>query len=194
MTREQLYQYTMGHEDYIICTREASPYTFNSTDNKHYDKVVRIETSDYYKCYELEIRKEDFTNTVLLIVPFYTPTDFCVVNGKGLLLMLNTVICLFDPKTLEITAKKNLNTMGSMFHAYPYKEDYILYGEIDIYRLTSELDVKWKFSARDIFVRYHGEEPAFEMKEDRICLIDFLDNYYEIDYDGKVIADQPLVR
>ena len=38
-------------------------------------------------------------------------------------------------------------------------------------------------------MRYMGEEPAFEMKSDRICLYDFEDNYYEIDYDGNVIKD-----
>lgn len=49
--------------------------------------------------------------------------------------------------------------------------------------------MRWSFSGRDIFVRYMGEEPAFEMKSDRICLYDFEDNYYEIDYDGNVIKD-----
>ena len=48
-------------------------------------------------------------------------------------------------------------------------------------------EVVWDFGARDIFVRYHGKEPAFEMLPDRIRLYDFSDNYYEIDYDGKVI-------
>ncbi|MDE7205768.1 MAG: hypothetical protein K2N90_01155 [Lachnospiraceae bacterium] len=38
-------------------------------------------------------------------------------------------------------------------------------------------------------MRYMGEEPAFEMKRDRICLYDFEDNDYEIDYDGNVIKD-----
>lgn len=34
-----------------------------------------------------------------------------------------------------------------------------------------------------------GKSLAFEMKSDRICLYDFEDNYYEIDYDGNVIKD-----
>ena len=63
---------------------------------------------------------------------------------------------------------------------------------MEIYRISSDLEVVWQFSARDIFVRYQGEEPAFEMKQDRICLIDFLDNYYEIDYDGNVLLDKPI--
>ncbi len=32
-------------------------------------------------------------------------------------------------------------------------------------------------------------EPAFEMKDERIRLYDFSDNYYEIDCNGKVIRD-----
>lgn len=58
---------------------------------------------------------------------------------------------------------------------------------MEIYRIDSNLNVVWQFSARDIFVRYQVEEPAFIMKKDRICLFDFLDNYYEIDYDGKLL-------
>ena len=67
--------------------------------------------------------------------------------------------------------------------------DFILYCEMDIIRMNRNLDVLWDYSARDIFVRFHGDEPAFEMDIDRIKLYDFSDYYYEIDYDGKIIRD-----
>ena len=70
------------------------------------------------------------------------------------------------------------------------QDDFILYGEVEIYRVDRNLEVKWIFSARDIFVRYEGDEPAFEMKEDRICLYDFINHYYEIDYDGKLLVEK----
>ncbi|MDE5737188.1 MAG: hypothetical protein K2H93_02355, partial [Oscillospiraceae bacterium] len=69
----------------------------------------------------------------------------------------------------------------------------ILYGEYIIYRIAKDLSIKWEFSGRDIFVRYEGNAPAFIMKKDRICLYDFEDNYYEIDYNGKLILDKPRI-
>lgn len=63
----------------------------------------------------------------------------------------------------------------------------ILYDETDIYRIAEELLILWRFSGRNIFVRCAGDEPAFEMKVDRICLYDFKDNYYEIDYNGNLV-------
>ena len=182
-----------NYEDYNICICEAPTYSFNSADNKYYDKVISIETTDFNKCIEIEINKVESTKTILLVVPYYTPIGSCVVvNTNGLFLMLDSVICILNLETLEISKQEELNTMGTMFEAHSYEADYILYGEMEIYRISSDLEVVWQFSARDTFVRYQGEEPAFEMKQDRICLIDFLDNYYEIDYDGNVLLDKPI--
>ncbi len=71
-----------------------------------------------------------------------------------------------------------------LFAAYPYEDDLILYGELHIFRVTRNLDIVWSYFGADIFVLCNSNEPAFEMKEDRICMYDFLGNYYEIDYDG----------
>ena len=100
-----------------------------------------------------------------------SPITVGYTSTTGLFLMLDSVICILNLETLEISKQEELNTMGTMFEAHSYEADYILYGEMEIYRISSELKVVWQFSARDIFVRYQGEEPAFEMKQDRICLI-----------------------
>lgn len=180
---------TYCYKDYTINLYEAPTYSFNSTDNKSYDKILEIETTNSNRCIELEISQNDYTKTVLLIVPYYTPISSCVVvNEKGLFLMLDKTICLFNIETLEMSNKKELDALGTMFEVHPYGDDFILYGEMEIYRINTDLNVVWQFSsARDIFVRYQGEDPAFIMKKDIICLFDFLDNYYEIDYDGKLL-------
>ena len=117
-----------------------------------------------------------------------TPVNtFAELHRDGLLFMLNDTLCIFDPIHLEINRRVKISLLGTMFEIHPYGEDYILYGELEIYRISSELSIKWQFSGRDIFVRYQSDEPAFEMKEDKICLYDFEDNYYEINYYGKLI-------
>lgn len=180
-------------EDYLIKIYEAPSYNPDSVDNKPYDKIIIIEESDFNKYLELEISKDNNLYYVLLVVPYHTPIDSCaVVSDNCLFLMLNDTLCLFSLESLDITKKVELDVLGTMFEAHAYKDDFILYGEIEIFRVNKNLDVIWSFSARDIFVRYKGDEPAFEMKRDRICLIDFLDYYYEIDYDGNKIVDRHI--
>ena len=111
--------------------------------------------------------------------------------GEKVFLMLNDRLCVFNPATGRIDMKKRIDPIGTMFEAHAYGSDFILYGELFIFRISSNLDVKWVFAARDIFVRQSLDEPAFLMKEDRICLYDFYDNYYEIDYDGNLLIDIP---
>ena len=44
----------------------------------------------------------------------------------------------------------------------------------------------WAFSGKDIFASVSGKLP-FEIKDELICLYDFEDNYYEIDFEGNHI-------
>lgn len=159
-------------------------------DNKEYDRIVKIENSDFNKALSFDVEHWGNHKMILILAPFFTPIDsFVVPHTDGLFLMLNDVLCIFNPSTLEIDRQSKIDSLGTMFEVHQFEEDYILYGELEIYRISSALSVQWKFSGRDIFVRYSGNEPAFIMKEDRICLYDFEDNYYEIDYDGKIISE-----
>lgn len=179
---------TYNFKGYHIRINEAPPYSFNSADNKPYDKVLVIEESDFNKTIEFEIEQNGEVRTVLMVVPYYTPLNsFTAHHKSGLLLMLNDVLCVFEPETMSIIKQISIEPLGTMFEVHPFEDDYILYGEMEIYRISEDLAVKWEFSGRDIFVRYQGAEPAFLMKNDRICLYDFEDNYYEIDYDGRLI-------
>lgn len=176
------------YKDCEIYIRKAPPYSLHSTDNKPYDKIIVIEDSEFTKCMEIEVNRLGETHTVLIVASYLTPTkSFAELHRDGLLFMLNDTLCIFDPLRLEINLKVNISPMGTMFEIHPYGGDYILYGELEIYRISSDLSIKWQFSGRDIFVRHHGDESAFEMKEDKICLYDFEDNYYVINYDGKLI-------
>lgn len=178
----------ISYKDLKIRIQEEPDYDFGSADNKPYDKIIRIEESDFYKCLSLSVQNEGELTTVLLIVSYYTPVHSLVAeHPQGLFLMLNSIICVFDPITCSVIKQVDIDPTGTMFEVHRYQNDYILYGEMEIYRVTPELEVLWIFFGRDIFVRYMSDEPAFEMKEDRICLYDFEDNYYEVDYDGREI-------
>lgn len=179
------------YEDYCISIYSAPPYTPGSSDNKPYCKIIALEQSDFCSMFEIEVEHWGEVQSVLLVAPYHTPTNsFTAYHKKGVFMMLNDVLCIFNPKTLSIGKQVSINPLGTMFEVHTYREDYILYGETDIYRISEDLDIMWEFSARDIFVRCQGDEPAFLLKDDRICLYDFLDNYYEIDYNGHLLTDR----
>ena len=68
-------------------------------------------------------------------------------------------------------------------------DGYLIYGEIEIIKLDNEFNTLWKFSGRDIFVSTTGKN-AFELTDHSIKLYDFNDNFYEIDFDGKLINEE----
>ncbi|MDE6780403.1 MAG: hypothetical protein K2J40_02960 [Ruminococcus sp.] len=186
---------TYSYKDYEIRIMQAPPYSFNSVDNKPYNKVIVIENSEYKRGFEIEIERFGEVQTVLIISSYHTPENsFTALHKDGLFMMLNEVLCVFNPETLSVDRQTKINPMGTMFEVHTYSKDYILYGEMDIYRISEDLSVKWDFSGRDIFVNYQVNEPAFKMTSDRICLYDFEDNYYEIDYNGYVITDKTDVQ
>ena len=182
---------TIIYDDYEIRICGAPPYHPDSADNKAYDNVIFVTDGDYNKQFEIHVEHMGTEKIVLLVASGHTPEEsFVALHRDGLLLMLNETLCIFNPEALDIVKQTRIDPMGTMFEIHPYKSDYILYGELEIYRVSSDLNVLWCFGARDIFVRYQGDEPAFLMKEDRICLYDWLGYYYEIDYDGVLIHEE----
>ncbi len=175
---------------YNIQFNSAPNYNKNSSDNLNYDEVIIVEEDeDFCRTKVVEISDGIKTRRIAMVVPYYTPEDFAVKADNRVFLMLNEILCYFDPEKGEIVEKKEI-PMEPMYGAYAFENDFILHGELTIFRVDRNLEIKWKFSAKDIFVRCGSDEPAFIMKEDRICLYDFEENYYEIDYDGKVIKEQ----
>ena len=94
----------------------------------------------------------------------------------------------FNVNTASVMRTVVLDTMAPNFEIYKVDTGYLIHGEMDITMLNDKLETLWSFSGRDIFVSISGK-PPFEIKADRICLYDFEDNYYELDFNGNVIHD-----
>lgn len=184
---------TFKYKDYEITVHTEPKYNPNSMDNLPYDKVIPIEVpfDDFNTCFSINMEKDGESTSVLIIAPHYISVESCVLpHEKGLFMLLDNFVCLFDVEAKEIVKKVDLEPYGTTERPYIYGEDYIIHGEMNIYRVSKNLEIKWQYSGRDIWERYHGPEPAFEMKKDRICLYDFMDNYYELDYDGNLIFEK----
>jgi len=72
---------------------------------------------------------------------------------------------------------------------YEFDGGYVVHGELEIVKLSSMFEMEWRFLGRDIFVSSDGDCP-FEIKGNKIYVVDWLNIRYEIDRFGndKVVS------
>lgn len=165
-------------------------YTIHSADNRHYDLVhnpCKYKRGDFYKAFDIEIDRFSDKIRIALIGDFFSCcTDCAILEGDVLTVLQNhtiTRISIYDGK--QIMCKK-LECIGSAFGIYSVESGYVVYGETEITMLDFQLNYKWSFSGRDIFVSGSGKK-SFSISEKLIRLYDFEDNYYEVDFNGRLI-------
>lgn len=81
---------------------------------------------------------------------------------------------------------------GLLWEIHEYKEDFIIYGEMQILRLDSGLNVKWSFGAPDVFALPDSNQKCFVMNENTITLLCWDGIRYTIDYDGNLLSEEPI--
>jgi len=167
-------------------------YTIDSADNKRYDYVMNPSNKrhgDMYKVLHLSVKGVQNVD-IALIGDYYTyPEDCAILEDDILTILLDDYITQIDLKSVQIIAGYELDVLGTTFSIYRMSDGYLIYGEIEIIKLDNEFNVAWKFSGGDIFVSITGKN-AFELTDKSIKLYDFEDNFYEIDFDGKLINEE----
>lgn len=171
-------------------------YTAGSADNnKHYDIVYnpdKCRRCDFYKTTGIHIDLFGNELNIALVGDYYSSDEDCaVLNNEILTVLQNDCLTQINVKDGTVINRIYLQgCIGTNFALYRSPNGYIIYGEIDIIGLDRNFKELWTFSGQDIWVSVSGKNP-FEICSDRIRLYDFLDNYYEIDFDGKVITEIP---
>lgn len=165
-------------------------YTIDSTDNRPYDVIHNPEQyrhGDMAKTLSVYIDLFTRELRIALIGPYYTYDSDCAVLDDEILTVLqdNTItqINITDGSTIRHIC---FDCFGCNFAIYKVEKGYVIYGEMEITMLDFDFIKKWSFSGRDIFVSISGKKP-FELRENSICLYDFEDNKYEIDFEGNQI-------
>ena len=51
------------------------------------------------------------------------------------------------------------------FTIYKFKDDFIIHGELEIFRITKLGDIKWSFSGKDIWVNIEGKQYIFALNK-----------------------------
>ncbi len=184
------YQY----KDLIIEVFDDPIYSFNSTDNK----------VNYSKCYFGKDAREYHTSKHGIIIRRGNQEiSSCLVVGSGgatgiyqrstlvdkdelLICCCDTIFCLTIPN-LDIKWNVQADKV-TCFELYKLQNDYIIYGECQITRITCDGQIKWQFDGDDIFVSLYDDK-VFKLEKDHIKLTDFGRTKYNIDFDGKLMKE-----
>ena len=167
--------------------------TSSSIHNK-YDYIYNpndYTDADYIKTFSIIIKCRDNKTRIALVGDLHSSVEGCaIIVGNQLLVLQNDTLSVIDMETSQLLRFVEIETFGCNFSIHSIKTGYIIYGEIEILKLSFDLNVEWRFSGRDIFVSMHNKN-SFELCENHINLYDFLGNYYEVDFEGNLICDIP---
>lgn len=178
-----------------LCSVEISidrTYTVGSADNKPYDTVYNPGNfrRDWNTTFSIEIDGINGKTKIALVGDFFSYDYECaILEGEVLTVLQNHSVSQIDIADGELLRHKEFECFGTNNAIYRVENGYVIYGEVQITMLDLQLNKLWDFSGRDIFVSVTGKN-CFELTEDSIRLYDFEDNYYEIDFNGKLINEK----
>lgn len=110
--------------------------------------------------------------------------SFFLAEDSIWICICNKIYCLSLPN-LEIEWFGRFDN-ATNFSINPFKKDFIIHGELEIFRINRKGEIKWRFGGKDIFVTENGED-NFQIKEDWIEIIDWEGYSYKIDENGEEI-------
>lgn len=133
---------------------------------------------------DIRIRTAGATRTLRLVGP---PCCFgAAVNGDQLTVMQFDLLTLVSLPDGQILRQQTVDCPGGCLGLYPLGDGWLIHAEDAVIRLDRELQPLWIRCGADFFVSVTGRN-AFTLRDDRILLRDFSDNYYELDFQGNLI-------
>lgn len=184
---------TLTNEYCEITLYVDTTYTIDSADNVHYDEVFnpdKYDVNDEYSALVVNFDWFDRQKSIVLISFLYTDySDFAVLEGDLLTVMQEDLFTQFNVRDGSIIRSVRISCYGCNFGIYRVTGGYIIYGELEVFMLDEDFQRKWEFWGSDIFITNSSHIP-FELCEKSIKLYDWEDNYYELDYNGKLIGEK----
>lgn len=189
----------LKYKNYEIEVREEPNYTLNSADNlRFYDKVYfdgkHREDRFYPNSKHAIIVKEfetEISSAIICEVGGETgifENSFIIEDDKIWIRICNKIYCLEIP-TLELKWRREFD-FATIFELYKIENDFITLSELDIKRITRNGEIVWSFEGKDIWVNIEGKT-ELKIENDKIRLFDFESNEYVLNFDGKLIEDNP---
>lgn len=184
------FEMTANYKEFIVDIINDSTFSRGSTDNVFtYDNVYFEGSEQPTSRHGIRVFKDDSLISSAIICGTGGATGvfkdtFIVTNNILLICCGDSVFALKLPElTLDWKKKFDLITC---FAIYLYKGDFIVHGELEVNRIDLNGNIKWSFSAYDIFVTQDGNE-AIKFMGDNIELRDWENNKYMLNEHGKLI-------
>lgn len=178
---------------YKIEIVKDATFTLDSVDNKPYALILNpnnMKRSDYYKAFSINIDNSTDQKCIALIGSFFgSDEDVAILEDNALTVLMNATISVIDCRTLELKLHKKISARGIYCSIYKFENGYIVYGELEILKLSSNFEVEWSFSGEDVFVTQDGSLP-FYIQDKSIYLTDWNGSTYIVNKLGKLIAAQ----
>lgn len=183
------------YKEYIIDIIDDSNYILNSSDNivsydkEYFDRMIDTDRiiSTSKQGIRIDRNGEDIASAIICEIGGATiihDKSALVADDSLLICCCDKVYSLSIPK-LEIKWKKRFDP-ATCFAIYPFKEDFIIHGELQVTRIDMNGHEKWNFGARDILVTPDGQE-SFKLIDDKIKLRDWGGYEYILDEHGQEI-------
>jgi len=181
---------TTRFKEYTIDIVDDPCYSLGSADNSFiYDKVYSHDT-EYRPTskHGINITRGGQSITSAIICESGGATaihdNSFIIAGDVLLVCCCNTVYSFKIPELNLNWRKEFDP-ATCFAIYPFKEDIIIHGELEIKRVDLDGNIKWDFSAKNIFVTQDGRE-AVKFNGDKIEVIDWDGDKYVLDENGQL--------
>lgn len=179
------------NEHYTIKTNKDTTFRLDSADNHFYDHVLnplKLSRSNSYDVLSISIDDGIQEKCLALVGDLFCSTEKIVITkGHDLIVLEGFSIIVIDCRTRKVTEQHDLETaMGIAI--YEFDGGYVIHGELEIIKLSATLEIEWVFTGGETFVRFDGD-CSFEIKGDKIHVVDWDNVRYEIDKfgNGKIV-------
>lgn len=177
-------------KEYSVEVFDDPTFSSRSADNLvSYDRVY-IDHTEYQSTskHGIRVTKEGQSISSAIICGTGGATgindnSFLITDDDLLICCCDTVYSFTLPQ-LTLNWKRELDP-ATCFGIYPFKDDFIIHGELEIRRIDRAGNVKWDFSAKDIFVTQDGKE-ALKFTGDKIEVTDWDGDTYVLSENGQV--------
>lgn len=169
-------------------------YVIKPSEDQHYDIWMNFDhydwRSSFHKYFHVKVNSLYTFALIATGDKWYYDNEKAILHGSCLTILQGWRIIQVDIHTGKMINVVTLDVLGSIIDMFEVNDNYLIYGEVYIVMLDASLHELWTFMGRDIFISMTGKK-SFELKNDSICLYDFVDNYYELDYEGNQILFIP---
>lgn len=183
---------TVKYKGYTVDIIDDQTFSINSVDNtSQYDKVYFNGSTNQDRFYPtskhgIRIRQgdEEVSSAIICEVGGGATihSKSFIISDKSLYICCCDKVYSLSLPDLSIAWSKRLDP-ATCFGIYSFDNEFIIHGELSIIRIDKNGNVKWEFSARDIFVTQDGTE-SIAFQGDKILLKDWEGNKYTLDKNG----------